>query len=132
MFTKILNVLKGLFSGFAQIIPLLSAFGVKVPPEAIKAANAAPLVTGIMQNMEDLLGDGTGAVKKAAVVAMATAGVQVLQSMSTGGQKTTWDGVDVAGIPALVEVIATAANGVIKTTVVEDVTVDNRSATGGL
>jgi hypothetical protein len=112
IFRKILSVLKGLIVSAISIVPMLGAFGVKVPAQVTQATTAAPLVIGMMDGVEVMLGSGTGEAKKAAVVAGATAAIQVMQQMSTGGQKETFDKIDISAIPLLVDAIAGAANNV--------------------
>lgn len=114
VFRKILSVLKGLLVSAISIVPMLGSFGVKVPDEVKRATGVAPLVVGMMDGVEVILGDGTGEIKKAAVVAGTTAAVKVMQEMSTGGQKETFNKIDLNAIPILIDAVAEAANSVAK------------------
>jgi hypothetical protein len=51
----------------------------------------ARIILSLMQTIEPLFGSGTGAVKKQAVTETAKTLVDSVQSISTGGQKKTWD-----------------------------------------
>jgi len=112
VFRKVLSVIKSLLVSAISIVPMLGAFGVKVPIQVTQATVAAPLVVSMMDGVEVMLGDGTGEVKKADVIAGTTAAIQVMQQMSTGGQKETFDKIDVTAIPILIDSLAAAANNV--------------------
>lgn len=107
MFTKALNFIKGLFGSAGVIAPILTLFGVAIPPVAIAAI---PMAIGLMTAAEDALGDGTGAIKKSAVTAGVTAFADQIKAVSTGGQAETWNAMTPDVVSALIDTIATTAN----------------------
>ena len=111
MFTKALSFIKGILGSASIITPILALFGVAIPPVALAAV---PIVTGLMNQAEDALGDGTGPLKKAAVEAGVLGFVEGMQNASTGGQKETWDKISPETVSALIDTIATVANGISK------------------
>lgn len=111
MFTKALNILKGLLAGAGTLAPILSLLGVAIPPVAVAAI---PATIGLMTAAEEALGDGTGPLKKEAVVAGVQSFTNVMQTVSTGGQKETWDKVTPEVVTTMIDAVATAANGIAK------------------
>ena len=111
IFTKALSFIKGILGGAGVITPILALFGVAFPPAAMAVI---PLVIGLMGQAEEALGDGTGPVKKAAVEAGAVAFVEGMQTVSTGGQKETWESITPETVSVLIDTIATVANGISK------------------
>lgn len=109
MFTKALNIIKGLLAGAGALAPILALFGVAVPPAA---AAAIPATIGLMTAAEEALGDGTGPIKKEAVVAGMGAFTSVMQNVSTGGQKETWDKVTPEVISISIDTLSTVANNI--------------------
>jgi hypothetical protein len=108
MFKKALAIIKGIITGAAIISPILSLFGVKIPQEAVAAV---PATIALMDAAEEL-GSGTGALKKEAVMQGMSAFTSVMQTVSTGGQKETWDKVTPEVISKSIDVIAEIANNV--------------------
>ena len=49
------------------------------------------LLTSLMKIAEELFGDGTGAFKKEWVLNSVGEAIKAMQSISSGGQKETWD-----------------------------------------
>lgn len=107
MFTKVLGVIKGLFSSSGVIVPILAACGVAVPPLAIAVL---PVITGLMTTAEEAYGSGTGPLKKSFVEQGAMQIVEGMKQVSTGGQKATWEGVTPEMVGGIVDVVAKVAN----------------------
>lgn len=63
------------------------------------------LLPSLIQGVEAIFGSGTGAIKKKAVVDMATVAINAATSLSTGGQKHTFEKIAPA-IGPVVDVLA--------------------------
>lgn len=92
-FTKALSFIKG----------VLGSAGVLVP-----------IVIGLMTSAENAMGDGTGALKKAAVTAGVVGFTDSMKEISTGGQKETWEQITPDMVSGLIDTVATVANGISK------------------
>lgn len=108
-FTSALNFIKGILSSAGVFAPLLTMFGVTIPPVALAVV---PIITTLMNSAEESLGDGTGALKKSAVVSGAVAFTKTMQTVSTGGQKETWSKITPELVDTTIDTIATIANGI--------------------
>jgi hypothetical protein len=117
MFQKALNIIKTIFTTTGFFAPLLSLFGVTIPPVAL---SLAPVAVSLMTAAEDALGDGTGPLKKAAVTSGLVAFAGAMKEVSTGGQKETWNVITDESISTLIDTVATVANGISKTEVFDD------------
>lgn len=104
-----LTKIKMILLSLSGIAPLLTLFGVAIPPLAIAAV---PATIALMGAAENALGDGTGPLKKQAVTAGMTAFAGTMQAASTGGQKETWDKFTPEVTGALIDTIAAVANSV--------------------
>lgn len=107
MFVKALGLIKSILGSAGFITPILAACGVAVP--ALIPA-LIPMIISLMSSAEEALGDGTGALKKAAVTAGTIAFADNMKTLSTGGQKETWENVTPDMVGVLVDSIATVAN----------------------
>jgi len=72
------------------------------------ALQLIPLVTNLIKIAEELLGPGTGTKKKAFVVDGVEQIIKTMPSISTGGQKETWDAINkvMGPIKRLIDVLA--------------------------
>jgi len=109
MFSKALSFIKSLIGSAGVIAPILTLFGVAIPPVAIAAA---PLVINLMNEAENALGDGTGPLKKKAVTNAANAFVDTMKTVSTGGQADTYAKLTPEVVGTLVDTIAGVANNI--------------------
>jgi len=123
MFSEILGVFRTIFSAGAYLTPIFAAFGVVIPPAAIAAV---PLATILMDKAEEAMGDGQGALKKAAVTEGLTAFSSKMAELSTGGQKETWAALTPEVISATIDGLAGAANAIAKATQVAPISDDSR------
>lgn len=67
-----------------------------------------PLLINLMKIAEKVLGDGSGVRKKAFVVEGITQTIKAMPTVSTGGQKKTWEAINTAMpfIETLIDVLA--------------------------
>jgi len=67
-----------------------------------------PLITNLIKIAESVLGDGTGVKKKAFVVDGVTQVIKAMPSVSTGGQKESWEAINNAMplIKSLIDILA--------------------------
>jgi len=72
------------------------------------ALQLIPLITNLIKIAEQILGPGTGVKKKAFVVDGVEQIIKTMPSVSTGGQKETWEVVNAAmeSIKNLIDVLA--------------------------
>lgn len=86
-FTRMLNMFK---SVIPVLVPIAAAIpGINIPTAAVIGAAALP---ELIQEAQDIFGEGTGPIKKAYVMGQAAKNIlTTTQAMSTGGQKETLD-----------------------------------------
>ena len=108
-FVEALGKIKAILSSLIGIAPILSLFGVSVPQAAVVGV---PAVVALMNAAEESLGDGTGPLKKKAVMSGAVAFTETMKQVSTGGQKETWEQFTPELVGKTIDVIADVANTV--------------------
>lgn len=73
------------------------------------AVNLMPFIIKVVGFVEGIFGNGTGEVKKAAVMGATQAVFEGMKAVSTGGQKETWTAIE-EPVSKLIDGIVTLAN----------------------
>jgi hypothetical protein len=111
------------FSGLAKVIcglfPILSTVMTVIAPELVVPAQIISALPGLITTAEAALGDGSGPIKKAAVMQGAQLLAKDITDMSTGGQKATWEQYSPM-VSVLVDSIVAGVNAVKPGTVVDN------------
>ena len=105
------DFIAGLKKVVCALFPILSGVLAAVAPEAVIPAEIISAIPGLITVAEQIGGDGTGPVKKAAVMAGAQLIAQDITNASTGGQKATWEKYSPA-VSVLVDSIVSGINAI--------------------
>ena len=111
------------FSGLVRVIdglfPILSGVMTVVAPELVVPAKIIAALPGLITTAEAALGDGSGPVKKAAVMQGAQLLAKDITDVSTGGQKATWEQYSPM-VSVLVDTIVAGVNSIKPGAVVDN------------